>query len=637
MSDIFSLDYNETLEKVNSKSQVETIIKKVEQDKVDELKNWMEENEVYVGINIDEDTKRYYPYNNVASNVIGFCGNDNQGLSGIEYQWDSVLTGTPGKIVSSKGSNQEEIPDSEETYISAENGSDITLTIDLYIQTIVEKYLKQAVEENDCKKGGNAIVMNPQTGDILAMASYPDYNLNEPYTPNSKLAETYDSLSAEEKNESLYKMWSNKSVAETYEPGSVFKLITASVALEENITTTDKEGDFVCNGYEEFEDAYTGEKTKISCWTSAHGPLTLRQALEKSCNPSFMQLGKRIGASTLYKYYDAFGLFDSTNSGLYGEQSSIFYDLEDVGPVELATMSFGQRFNITPLQMATAVCAIANDGVLLQPRIVKQVTNTETGAVTETPVTEVRQVISKQTADQVKSMMESVVTDGTGKNAAVAGYAVGGKSGTSEPIYTNIDAGYVASFVAISPIEDTQVVILVTLYDPPKSNHQGGTLVAPVVSQMLTEILPYLGIPSTDTEIDTSSSNSIMIPDIKNKTIAEAQKTLEGLGLEVKVYSEGDVNNTLVSDQTPKPGSYLSKNGIVILYGEGSEVSTSVAVPDLKGMNASQAKSALKERKLNINIEGKGVVVSQDYMSGEQVQEGTIINVTLRQKGGGGQ
>ena len=195
LSDIFELDYNETLEKVSSESQVETIARKVDKDKVDELKKWMEENEISVGINIDEDTKRYYPYNNLASNVIGFCGSDNQGLSGIEYQWDSVLTGTPGKIVSSKASNQEEIPDSEETYISAENGSDITLTIDFYIQSIVEKYLKQAVEENDCKKGGNAIVMNPQTGDILAMACYPDYNLNEPYTPNEKLAETYDSLS----------------------------------------------------------------------------------------------------------------------------------------------------------------------------------------------------------------------------------------------------------------------------------------------------------------------------------------------------------------------------------------------------------------------------------------------------------
>ena len=636
LSDIFSLDYNETLEKVNSSSQVETIIKKVEQDKVDELKNWMEENKISVGINIDEDTKRYYPCDNVASNVIGFCGSDNQGLSGIEYQWDSVLTGTPGKIVSSKGSDQQEIPDSEETYISAENGSDITLTIDYKIQTIVEKYLKQAVEENDCKKGGNAIVMNPQNGDILAMACYPDYNLNTPYTPNEVLAETYDSLSTEEKSEALYKMWANRSVSETYEPGSVFKLITASVALEENITTTDKPGDFVCKGYEEFEDASRSEPLRITCWTSAHGELTLRQALEKSCNPSFMQLGARIGATTLYKYYDAFGLFDSTNSGLYGEQSSIFHKLKDVGPVELATMSFGQRLNITPLQMVTAISAIANDGVLLQPRIVKQITNTETGAVTENPVTEVRQVISKQTADQVKSMMESVVTDGTGKNAAVTGYSVGGKSGTSEPIYTNTDAGYVASFAAISPIEDTQVVILVTLYDPPKSNHQGGTLVAPVVSQMLSEILPYLGIPSTDTQIE-DTSNLITVPDVRNKTVTEAEKILKDAGFTVKTYVNGDANSVLVSDQTPKPGASLAKNSIIILYGEGSEVSTSVTVPDLKGMNASQATAALKEKNLNISIQGKGIVVSQDYLIDEQVPEGTIINVTLKKASGGGQ
>ena len=308
---------------------------------------------------------------------------------------------------------------------------------------------------------------------------------------------------------------------------------------------------------------------------------------------------------------------------------------EDIRPIELATMSFGQRFNITPLQMITAISCIANDGVLLQPRIVKQITNTETGAVTEIPVTEVRQVISKQTANQVKSMMESVVTEGTGKHAAVTGYSIGGKSGTSEPIYTNTDAGYVASFVAISPIEDTQVVILVTLYDPPQNNHQGGTLVAPVVSQMLTEILPYLGIPSTDTETE-DASNLITVPDIRNKTVAEAQKTLENLGFKVKTYVEGDVNSTLVTDQTPKPGASLQKNSIIVLYGEGSEVSTSVEVPDLKGMNASQATATLREKKLNINIEGKGTVILQDYLANEQVQEGTIIRVTLKQKISGG-
>lgn len=633
LSEIFELNYDEVLKKVNSSSQVETIAKKVEQEKVDTLKKWMEDNKISVGINIDEDTKRYYPYNTVASNVIGFCGSDNQGLSGIESKWDSILTGTPGKIVSSKGSNQEEIPNAEETYISAENGSDLTLTIDLNIQTIIEKYLKQAVEDNDCKKGGNVIVMNPKNGDILGMACYPDYNLNSPYTPNSTLAETYDSLSSEEKSESLYKMWANKSVAETYEPGSVFKVITASVALEENITTTDKSNDFYCKGYEEFEDSSASQPLKISCWrANPHGVQSLRQALCNSCNPAFMQLGKRIGAPTLYKYYEAFGLFDSTNSGLYGEQSSIFQKLDKVGPVELATMSFGQRLNVTPLQMATAIACVANDGVLMKPRIVKQVTNTDSGSVSEIPVTQVRQVISKETAQEVKSMMESVVTIGTGKHAAVSGYSIGGKTGTSEPVYNKTEEGYVASYVAISPVEDTQVVLLLTLYDPPKSNHQGGQLAGPVVSQMLSEILPYLGIPSNENSSNNSSSdNLIVVPDVRNKTVSEAEKILKNSGFSTKTYVNGDANNTLVVDQTPKPGISLSKNSVIVLYGEGNDVATSVTVPDLKGMNASQASNTLKEKNLNISIEGSGTVISQDAAKDEQVPEGTVIKVTLKQ------
>lgn len=631
LSEIFELDYNETLNKVNSSSQVETIAKKVDQTKVATLKNWMKENNISVGINIDEDNKRYYPYNNLASQVIGFCGNDNQGLSGIESTWDTILTGTPGKIVSSKGSDQQEIPDSEETYISAENGSDLTLSIDVNIQTIVEKYLKQAVDENNCKKGGNVIVMNPKTGDILAMASYPDYNLNEPYTPNETLAQTYNSLSTEEKSEALYKMWANKSVAETYEPGSVFKVITSSVALEENITTTDKANDFYCKGYEEFEDTSSGT-LKIKCWSATpHGSQTLRKALGNSCNPAFMQLGKRIGASTLYKYYNAFGLFESTHSGLYGEQSSIFQKLENVGPVELATMSFGQRLNITPLQMITAISSIANDGVLLQPRIVKQYTNTDTGAVTEVPVTKVRQVVSAETAKEVRSLMESVVTDGSGRHAAVQGYSIGGKTGTSEPIYTQKDNGYVASYCAIAPVEDTQVTLLLTLYDPPANNHQGGTLAGPVVSQMLSEILPYLGIPSSETA-DSNSSDAITVPNVKEKTVTEAKKTLEDAGFTVKTYVKGNPNSILVSEQNPKPGSQLSKDSIVVLYGSDSNVATSISVPDLKGLTASQAKTTLRDKNLNINIEGSGYVSTQEYSKDEQVPEGTIIKVTLKPK-----
>lgn len=628
LSEIFELNYEETLEKVNSDSQVETIIKKVEQEKVEQLKQWMEENKISVGINIDEDTKRYYPYSNVASGVIGFCGSDNQGLSGIEAKWESVLTGTPGKIVSSKGSNQQEIPNAEETYISAENGSDLTLTIDLNIQSIVEKYLKQAVDENNCRRGGNVIAMNPKTGDILAMASYPDYDLNSPYTPNAKLAETYDALSSEEKSEALFKMWTNKSVGETYEPGSTFKVITASVALEENITTTDKAGDFYCKGYEEVADR------KIDCWASnPHGLQTLRRSLCNSCNPAFMQLGQRIGTPTLYKYYDAFGLFNTTNSGLYGEQNSIFFEQDKVRSVELATMSFGQRINVTPLQMVTAISCVANDGILMKPRIVKEITNTDTKTVSEVPISQVRQVISKQTSEQVKSMMESVVTDGSGRHGAVSGYSIGGKTGTSEPPVGREEEGYVASYVAISPIEDTQIVLLVTLYDPKGSNgHQGGQVVGPVVSQMLSEILPYLGVPSDeDASNNTNANNLIVVPDIRNKTVAEAEKILKNTGFNTKVYIEGDPNTILVEDQTPKPGNSLLKGSIIVLYGQGSSISTSVSVPDLRNMNASEAIQAIKSKNLNISLEGSGVVTSQDYAKDEQVQEGTIIKVTLKQ------
>lgn len=622
-SDIFELDYDETLNKVTSSSKVETIAKKVEQDKVDQLKKWMDDNNVSSGINIDEDTKRYYPYSTVLSNVLGSCGSDNQGLSGIEYEWDDILSGTPGKIVSSKSASQEEIPNTEETYIAAENGSDLTLTIDLNIQTIVEKYLKQAVEEKNVENGGNCIVMDPKTGDILAMASYPNYDLNQPFTPNEYLAKTYDSLSADEKNEAIYKMWSNKSVSELYEPGSVFKLITASAALEENITGTDVAGDFHCSGFE------TVDGVKINCWSSnPHGDQSLRNALENSCNPALIQLGTRIGTATLYKYYKSFGFFDKTNIDLPGEASSIFKEESTVIPVERATYSFGQRFSITPIQMITAIASIANNGVLMKPRIVKSITNTDTGAVTNIDTEEVRQVISSDTAAKVKSMMQSVVENGTGWRGGVTGYTVGGKTGTSEPRAGREDVdGYVATYVAISPVEDTQVVLLLNLYKPPKSNHQGGTLAGPVVSQMLTEILPYLGIPS-DAD-STDDEDLITVPEIRNKTIAEAEKILKNAGFDVKISTSNDKNSTLVTDQVPKPGISLSKGSTIMLYDQDTR--TSATVPDLTGKSKYQATSELKNANLNISVEGTGTVVSQDPPKGSNVDAGTVVKVTLKQ------
>jgi len=489
LSDIFKLDYKETLTKVNSTASVETIVKKVEEDKVNELKSWMKENKIGVGINIDEDTKRYYPLSTVASQVIGVCGSDNQGLSGIEYSYDSILKGVSGQITTSTDAANGEIPNSVESFVEAKDGYNLNLTIDVKIQNIVEKYLKKAAENNKCSRGGNCIIMDPSNGHILAMASYPYYNLNEPYTPTSYYADDWDKISKEEKSKRIYSMWKVRSVSEMYEPGSVFKLITASTALEESITTTNKKGDFYCTGKQ-----HVGDKD-IACWSSnPHGSQTLTNALENSCNPALMQLGKRIGATTLYKYYNAFGFFDKTNVGLSGEEKGKFHELEDVGPVELATMSFGQRFTITPLQMATALCAVVNGGYLIEPTLVKSMSNPDTGEVINTETKYVRQVISSQTSNQMREMMQSVVINGTGKKAAVDGYSVGGKSGTSEPPVGNKEAGYVASFAAISPVENTKLVVLVTLYDPHGASHQGGTVAGPVAGQILSEVLPYLGI-----------------------------------------------------------------------------------------------------------------------------------------------
>ena len=628
-SEIFELDYEETLAKVNSTSSFETIVKKVEKDKITKLQEWMKETETYSGINIDEDVKRYYPYGTLASNLIGFCNTDNDGQEGIELKWNSVLSGTSGKITSIENAAAQLIPDKNETYIPAENGNNITLTIDANIQTIAEKYLKQACIENDCKSGGNVIIMNPSTGDILAMATYPDYDLNSPRTPNDNLSSTWDSLSSEEQVNSLIKMWRNKAVSDTYEPGSTFKIITAAIGLEENVVSTDTPGDFYCSGYELINGI------KINCWKyqTTHGSQTLRQALMNSCNPALMQLGKRIGPQTLYKYYEAFGLFDKTGIATSGEANSYFWDLDDVGPIELATMSFGQRFRVTPIQLITAVSSVANNGVLVEPRIVKQVENPDTGAITSIESTNVRQVISKETSDELMNMLESVVTEGTGRYGQVKGYSIAGKTGTSEPDSTNENAMYVASFVGISPVQNPEVVALVTLYDPQgKAGHQGGTIAAPVVSQILSEVLPYLGVPSDDLSSDegTNTITTTTLLDVRNKTLAEAKKIIEDAGFTCNISS--DDTSLLVTDQVPKPGTALVSGAIVNLYSEGNEARISQEVPDLKGMSYLQAKSALKQRNLNIHVTGTGTVLSQDPMAGTSVEEGTVINVTLKKE-----
>ena len=523
---------------------------------------------------------------------------------------------------------QDIISNENENYIPAQNGSNITLTIDYNIQTIAEKYLKQAVADNRCNRGGNIIVMDPSNGDILAMASYPDYNLNEPFTPNTKLQKTWDTLSASAKSAALQNMWKNPAVTNTYEPGSVFKVLISAIALEENLVETDTSGIFSCIGY---QDIYG---TKIKCAkTSGHGYQSLREALEHSCNPAFMQLGAKIGKETLYKYFEAFGLFSKTGIATAGEAVGTFHNLDNVGPVELATISFGQRFTITPLQMITSVCSIANDGVLMQPRIVKSIENTDTGTVTTIEPKEIRQVVSAETAEQVRSMMESVVVEGGGRYGQVSGYNVGGKTGTSEPAPGREEEGYVASFLAIAPVENTKVAVLLTLYDPAESNNYGGQIAAPVVAQVLSEVLPYLEIPSNNTTITTTPTdtyNSLQtasLPDVKNKTIAEAKKILENAGFKCDTTSNQD---SIVTEQVPKPGTALLKGAVVKLYSSSNNARTSVEVPSVKGLTAIKAKNILINKNLNVKVVGSGKVVSQDPIAGTNLEEGSVVTITLQ-------
>ena len=471
--------------------------------------------------------------------------------------------------------------------------------------------------------------MDPSTGDVLAMASYPDYNLNTPFTPNETLAPKWDSLSSTAKSTELQKMWKNTAISNTYEPGSVFKIIMSAIGIEENIVETDTAGIFSCIGY---QDIYG---TKIKCANhSGHGYQSLRQAMEHSCNPAFMQLGAKIGKDIMYKYFKAFGFFDKTGIATSGEAVGTFHDISKVGPVELATISFGQRFTITPLQMISAVCSIANDGVLMQPRIVKSIENTDNGTVTTVEPVAVRQVISAETAEQVRSMMQSVVTDGGGRYGQVEGYTIGGKTGTSEPPPGKEEEGYVASFLAIAPVENTKVAILVTLYDPDESNNYGGQIAAPVAAQVLSEVLPYLEIPSNKTTITTTEAtyNNLAtkaVPDVHTKTVAEAKKILENAGFTSKTTGADDA---IVSEQVPKPGTYLVNGAVIELYTTKDAARTSVEVPSVKGYTATRAKNALLQQNLNIKIIGSGKVVSQDPIAGTQVEEGSVITVTLNEE-----
>lgn len=559
LTQLFNLKYEDVLKKVSKKTAIETIAKKVDKNQTKELRLWMETNNITSGINIDEDTKRFYPYNNLASQIIGFCGSDNQGLAGIEAKYDNELKGEKGKILKMTDAKGIDITDTSEAYEPAKQGNDLVLSIDATIQGIAEKYLKEACIDNVCTDGGNILLMNPQNGDILAIASYPDFNLNDPYTINNEeLKANWSNMTATERSNALQAMWRNKAISDTYEPGSTFKLVTASTALEEGIVdSTDKEGEFCCTGYIEVAGV------KMKCWRyyRPHGPESLRQALMNSCNPVFIGLGGRIGVTKYYEYLRKYGFLGRTGIDLPGEAGSIFLKESKVGPVELGTIAFGQRFEVTPIQMITMVSTIANGGIYTQPRIVKQIINSQTGEVKNIETVKKDRVISEDTAKKMLSMMESVVAEGTGKNAQVKGYAIGGKTGTSED---GVNTGkYVTSFIGVAPISNPEVAILITLYNPTgEGGHQGGGVAAPIASQVLGEVLPYLEIKKDNQ--DEEEKGEAEVPNLIGLTRKEAKKMLEEVGLLIET-KESLKTNLGEDDETIK--SQLPKAGIKIKQG----------------------------------------------------------------------
>lgn len=501
LSDLFQLDYEKTLKKLQKRTAIQKIINKVDTDKANELRKWMNDNNIQEGINIDEDTKRYYPFNSLASQVIGFCGGDNQGLTGIEAEYDEYLKGKQGTISKITDASGKRISGTPEEYNKPTDGDDIVLTIDVNIQSIAEKYLKQACIDNNCTDGGNVIVMNPQNGEILGMAGYPNFNLNDPFFSVEELPQGVaekngldaNNLSDNDKNKLAQSLWRNKAISDPYEPGSTFKIVTTSISLQEGIATPDKAGEFCCVGYIEVAGV------KMKCWRyyKPHGSESLRQALMNSCNPVFIGLGEKIGVSTYYKYLNKFGFLKKTGIDIPGEASSIFLNEKKVGPVELGTIAFGQRFKITPIQMATMLSSIGNKGVYIKPHFVKKIiSNSELDENGNRKVTEIgkqegERIISEENAANVLSMMQSVVDEGTGKKAKSEGINIGGKTGTSED---GVNTGkYISSFIGIAPVESPKVVVLVTLYNPKgEGGHSGGGIAAPVAGKIIKETLDYL-------------------------------------------------------------------------------------------------------------------------------------------------
>lgn len=627
LSQLLGVEYDTVMQKVSkTSSYYETVGKPVDIELATKVRQFIKDNGVGSVVGLEESTKRYYPNNNLASTVIGFVGTDNQGLGGLEYYYDEELTGTKGRIISAKNAKGSDLPFSYEKVVEAKEGNSLVLTIDDYIQHIVEKYLLEAINENKVANRGSCIVMNVNTGEILAMATLPDYNLNEPFViADEKTSKAIEKLSGDKYSEALsaaqQSQWRNKCISDAYEPGSVFKIITGSSALEEGtLKTTDS---FYCPGY------ITVADRKIRCHkTEGHGSQSLAEAFQNSCNPAFITIGQNLGLRNFVNYRTAYGLDKITGIDLPGETGSILHSYESMGPVELASESFGQSFKITPIQLITAISASVNGGYLNKPHVVKQILDSDGNVVKNYGTTQIRQVISNETSKQMCEYLESVVSEGTGHNAYVAGYRVGGKTGTSEKLDSGTNKK-IASFCGIAPSDSPEVAILMLLDEPNVAYPYGGTCCAPAVGKMMSEILPYLSVSPEYTE-EEARELEITTPNVTGKSLKDAKSAISNLGLEYTVIGDGDS----VLRQMPSANSTMPAGGTVVLYTDDSEQKKTAVVPDFNGMTISQANEAAENAGINIIISGSknnATAYEQSVEKGENVEYGTVVTVSFRE------
>ena len=655
LSEILGVDYETILKKAgNTNSWYEVVARKVEEDVAEQVRQFKSDGG-YVGIKIESDTKRYYPNGSMAAHVIGFVGLDNTGLGGIESRYDSVLSGESGYVMrSTTAAGTDMLYSSYEDYVDARDGDSISLTIDAVIQNYVEKHLAQAVEDYDIQNGAAAICMEVDTGAILSMVSLGNFDLNDYQTISAEAeAEISSTAQSEDEYNELYALaqqqqWRNKAISDTYEPGSTFKIITLAMALEEGVVS--ENSSFYCGGSMNV----LGRGTPLKCWKhGGHGSQTLTQAVQHSCNVAFVNIGQLVGEEKFYEYAEGFGFIErtadtsqqltaKTGIDLGGESGSIWWS-EDVfcnpeNLSQLAAASFGQTFNITPIQLITAVSACVNGGNLMKPYLVQSISDSEGNLISQTEPELVRKVISEDTSAAVCRILEQVVGDqveGTGHNAYVAGYRIGGKTGTSTKTTKEIsgEKEYIVSFIGFAPADDPEIAILVLLDDPSSESGiyiSGGQMAAPVVGKMMADILPYLGVEPEYSDSELAAADRT-VPDVSGMSLTEARSALTEAGLNCRVIGEGDT----VTDQLPRAGAVIASGSEVLLYAGQSPSPVEETMPDLRGLSYEAAIEKLRGLGLYVTA-GNGVtdaqselISGQSIAPGESVEHGTVIEVTL--------